>query len=223
MSPPIRGRVTPIGGHESAASRHDPSSAALARQGQLRVAIVADRDQLNGMAGMSAQAVHEIQRTAVGSHKVEGGDAYAMRSTGPTSLTDSITMTYPAPSAANSAGRGEHGDAPLRAQSHPFERLSASDLRLNDPGRELAIWYDPAQFPAGPVRFSLPEQGPACVLTVRGDGSIVERARIDGLPVVPGRSYVVEPGMRFEAPGAVDLQIRPAKPADLPGAPQGAG
>lgn len=117
----------------------------------------------------------------------------------------------------------EHGDAPLRAGAHPFERPAVSDLRLNDPARELAIWYDPTEFPAGPVRFSLPEQGPACVLTVRGSGSIVERARIDGVPVVPGRSYVVEPGMRFEAPGAVDLQIRPAKPADLPGAPQGAG
>jgi hypothetical protein len=166
------------------------------------------RDQAAQERQRRLRELCHTDRTAGEMHVPGGGDATPMRDT----RSGDAAHTLP-----------ETGDAPLRAGHHPVERASVSDIDLHDVSRELAIWYDPAQFPSGPIRFAVSEGGPASVLTVGGDPAAVRRARLDGKPVVPGRSYPIDSGMRFEAPGPLDLQIRPAKPSELPSAPQGAG
>ena len=86
----------------------------------------------------------------------------------------------------------------------------------------MAVWFDPQQFAGGSMRIGVTDADGAhpCVLVVTGG---IESARLDGIPLEPGRPYLVEPGMVFAAPEAVGVSLRPAKPEELQPAPDGAG
>lgn len=115
------------------------------------------------------------------------------------------------------------GERPIALAPRPLERRSDDGVVITQPDRELAVWFDPQQFAGGTMRIGIADtdgvQAP-CVLIVTGG---VESARLDGIPLEPGRPYLVEPGMVFAAPESVGVNLRPAKPEEMQPAPNGAG